>query len=1469
MPIINRTFNAGLDLDNHPYRVVEGSYIDALNITRDAQGEASDEVVSNILGNTVVTNSLPSGQNKIISSYPDKVRNRLYFFNWNSNNYDGIYYYNKDTDSVVKLLINKTDTSGVDVLNFNPSYKITSINIIYRDAVEGDLLFFNDAYNEPRVINVSANFGTSWKAEYLSVAKAPPIMPLKPVYENDATNTIINTTILDVSKSTTSNLFTGGLQTNYVSFDSFSSTEFTTNVSKDEFTYIGSGVNMDLNVTLLMGYNFPVGTVEISMLLNGVEISGSLQTIPAGYGGLSYSKSINIPLVTNDVIKIKFYLSNSFSYPTYYFNLTSGTLEGVTESSSSNSRVTVNNLRNALFQFRYRYVYDDNEKSVWGSASIVPLPNQPTSQLTYDTFTDNARISLSYTTGNEQVKAIELAFRKFSNGSVTDWQLIDKINKTDLAIPDNDIKTYKFYNDGIYNTIDILDTEKLQDYVPQLANAGELANGNTLIYSGITEGYDSLKSNISELSNLNTGGFFYDYNGLLFFAAVNGNDSGSQGTSMKIFLYGTGTNGTTTNEVEVLNNGKATFVIDVVDNLNAPIGISYTGVTALSVNVALGSISALLAANGWNETSLVGNVLTMLYPTTVTLNSSGTKLIASTENDLTTSFANVFEGAYQVGVMYFDSKGRTNGVITNVTASYNTPKNTTVNYCQPRVSINHRPPTWASYYQIVRSNNTTYNKRLNWVSNSAFSANQVTPSGNVQFSYIGISNLDYYNEQIKATQGVVNYNFTEGDRIRFLKRYNSSGTALSVTVYDYEILGVESSVVVDGAKVAGKFIKIYHPSTDGSVLFDGSADYQNYQILIYNYTQQTGSKNKVFHEFGKCFGVGNAGTANAYHIGLNQSQSATDPTTTPAIIDIVNGDLFFRKRTVPIGANEVFNAGMFTQNTPYATATANITGSPITVGSYVFANQTTAVSGVGVGDYPTNANTDCVFTNNSSVSVGLRLSGSLSAYSDITSSIKLLVKITNSSGVSLSTIMTNQSLTIGNASYSFEFDTTITVPANSKVFLLNNLTGRTSTAPELGVGQFELKVDVLNNITIPIIESSFSDVYNIVTNSNGRESIVDENARKTYYPTLTRFSQSYQQDTNINGVNRFFFDNQDTYDRSFGDVQRLHVRDRYMKVYQRFKVGNVPILTQIVKDVSGNPLQANTDQLINKIQYYSGDYGIGDSTSSLAWDNFADYFVDDFRGVVCRLSQNGIEPISILYKTNAFFVKNLKAYRKSLNNGIAPSGEVYSGDATLYGCFDAATNKYILAMEEINRYSTPYTVSFHQDSYTISFDERKNQFDSFYSYKPECINCLNTLVLSFKNGAIWKHDSETHCNFYGTQYEANITPVFNNFGIQKKTWVSIAEFSNTVWDCPSIISQMNTYGSTAQNSLIPSANFKTLESNYHSNFLRDMNSNGSLINGSTLKGNYLTIKLRKTNANQFFYINLVSVKYIDSPLTNS
>ena len=74
--IINTPFSGKLNLDDAEYRVSNNDYIDALNVTKDAQGRGQDKVVSNILGNTLISYSLPSGVSKVIGFYGDKVRNR-------------------------------------------------------------------------------------------------------------------------------------------------------------------------------------------------------------------------------------------------------------------------------------------------------------------------------------------------------------------------------------------------------------------------------------------------------------------------------------------------------------------------------------------------------------------------------------------------------------------------------------------------------------------------------------------------------------------------------------------------------------------------------------------------------------------------------------------------------------------------------------------------------------------------------------------------------------------------------------------------------------------------------------------------------------------------------------------------------------------------------------------------------------------------------------------------------------------------------------------------------------------------------------------------------------------------------------------------------------------------------------------------------------------------------------------------
>jgi hypothetical protein len=1167
--IINTPFSGRLNLDDADYRISNNDYIDALNVTKDAQGTAQDKVVSNIQGNTLIPYTAPAGTNKVIGFYADKVRNRAYYFLWNSNGYNTILYYDLNTEIVVPVLISKTQSNGIDILNFNPSYKVLSVNIFYRD-LEGDILFFNDGFNQPKSLNVINLYGNDWEAEYLLVAKAPPVMPPKVVYENDTT-------------------------------------------------------------------------------------------------------------------------------------------------------ININNLRNKLFQFSYRFVYDNNEKSVWSSKSIVPLPQQPSLTLTDNTASNNARIAVLFSTGGPDVKAIELCFRETTNGLTSDWFLIESFDKASLNIDDDIIYTdFKFFNDSIYTQIDVIETGQLQDWVPQRANAGELANGNVLLYAGIVEGYNKTTMNLSVEQITDSASFFYDQAGLLLLATVNGTDNGV-GTIMTIYLYGTGTN--TDGEVTTLNNAAGGYYINSFASDGTDLSTSYStsGITtSYLVTDILAGISAAMIAEGYTQVLLDGNKLVMEYLDGFVLTSVGFKtfIILDSSN---TRFANVWDSGYQYAIQYFDAQGRTIGAQTADGGTINTVERVEgVALPEINLSIKNLPPLYATYYQVLRSNNTTYNKRLCWVSESAF-AGITNGVDNSRFFYIGIGNIAAYNESISSTQNVVSYNYTQGDRIRFFARYNVSNEIVYLPQYDYEIIGTVSTfeynidwpfpLEIDNNTYTanGNFLKIRYPDLadiTSDFQFPGTPDFQHYEILLYNYSTNTDSSQRFFYEFGKEYGIGNSGTANRYHMGLLQTQSSVDPTGVPAIIPVTNGDLFYRSRTVPFSDRFNFNSNSF----DLATSNPNQTRAesfPITVSrtidnaAYRIQSQASIPVDISGGGSPIWSTSDYFFYNKSStIQRILSIKGTLRLLTTGNSTFSLyalivtnLVPLDAKYTISLLPIEINSlNSTTNNFSVTFDIDKRFSVPQTGKVWLVASSTNDNVGSNNVIIQPMNFDFEVIKDKTIGIIESSFNDSYNLITNSNGRPSVIDENARQTYFPTVIRFGQAYQQNTNLNATNRFFYDDFDEYDRTFGDVLRLHVRDRYLKVYQQFKVGTVPILTQIVKDVTGNPLQANSNQLINKIQYYAGDYGIGDAATSLAWNNFADYFVDNFRGVVCRLSQNGIEPLSILYKTNAFFISKTAAYRKDLNNGVNEVG-VYTGDPCIYGVFDANTNKYIIAMEEINRYTNATTTT--------------------------------------------------------------------------------------------------------------------------------------------------------------------------------
>jgi hypothetical protein len=253
--------------------------------------------------------------------------------------------------------------------------------------------------------------------------------------------------------------------------------------------------------------------------------------------------------------------------------------------------------------------------------------------------------------------------------------------------------------------------------------------------------------------------------------------------------------------------------------------------------------------------------------------------------------------------------------------------------------------------------------------------------------------------------------------------------------------------------------------------------------------------------------------------------------------------------------------------------------------------------------------------------------------------------------------------------------------------------------------------------------------------------------------------------------------------------------------------------------------------------------GIGENAESLASFNFADYFTSNIKGVICRVSNDGIKFLSINHKIDSWAWKAISQR---------------TGNYKIYGAFDTILQQYIVALE----------ATFTDDAYTIMFDEGDNVFDTFLSYHPEMMTTLGIVLVTFKDGNLYTHDSADYNNFYGQQYDSSVTLVFNEAPLDKKTFLAIGEVASQIWDVPEIKTDINSYGTTKMTSNLVDSDFAQLEGSFEATILRDQNSIGGLIGGDTMKGKVLTATFRAKNPASLVSLNLLSLKYINSPLNN-
>ena len=367
--------------------------------------------------------------------------------------------------------------------------------------------------------------------------------------------------------------------------------------------------------------------------------------------------------------------------------------------------------------------------------------------------------------------------------------------------------------------------------------------------------------------------------------------------------------------------------------------------------------------------------------------------------------------------------------------------------------------------------------------------------------------------------------------------------------------------------------------------------------------------------------------------------------------------------------------------------------------------------------------------------------------------------------------------------------------------------------------------------SIPVLDDStnFSAIYPLVVEDRsisdffasedediGRVGVIDETFKQIHYPTMMQHSNVFIEGSAVNGLSSFETSNFKILNVNFGAITRLvYVGNTLISVHTNKVVANYIELRSLSDANQTDGLLAISDAYFGNDRPMQSEYGSDKYNSIASYQGFV-YGLDTAKGVVWRYDNNGIDAISD---------KLVRSYIRQL---------CADGVERAVGVFDPYFRMYFLT-----------TTNTDGEKSTIGWDEDKNRWSSFYSFTPEMYSYIQRDLVSFKDGQLWLHNTNTlYNNFYGVQYRSEITPIVCKIG-DKQTFHAISFYGiqgdplKSEWEIEQIT---NRYG---QQSRLKKAHFRLKENLWSASFLRDTTDttvSNPIVNGRNLRGEELVLK---------------------------
>lgn len=397
----------------------------------------------------------------------------------------------------------------------------------------------------------------------------------------------------------------------------------------------------------------------------------------------------------------------------------------------------------------------------------------------------------------------------------------------------------------------------------------------------------------------------------------------------------------------------------------------------------------------------------------------------------------------------------------------------------------------------------------------------------------------------------------------------------------------------------------------------------------------------------------------------------------------------------------------------------------------------------------------------------------------------------------------------------------------------------------------------------------------------GKPNVITKLGRVTL-PTQIVFSNTYIQDTQVNGLSSFNAGNETDLDSKIVAIQKLVFTSKVNNIGQvLLAIGTKQTASIYLGEVLVRSSDESNDSLALSTGYYGsinvlkGSYGTQNPES--VWEYMGNVgWYDSINGGYVSYSENGLFAFSnfkFIRPANLFSLQYRSLSQAAIvalgSRPFVPGGiDPYNKEA-LFSIPRVLANAPRGNLQSYLSPTIPYPYDIYDgQSKTLSFKLGGEKWLSSQSYESESFCVLANELYAFKAGKPYRHNAGNVNTFFGVYNNSKVMCVLNDLPTEIKSFENIEIDS----DRAPIFVQLMTEAPYTQESDIVANEFDVREGRYYANLWRDRLSPNTpgyadtkMNFGDKMRGEYMNVMLEYDVSNNInFILNFVALGFIRS-----